>query len=855
MASNINIGHANLCVSPLGNNQFCYIDHNDGKFRIIQAADGDTITNGEFDLDSGVTTVGSLEYAGPRDLGIAVDDLGEELPFFTLERINAFQCKIKRWELSIVSTQLKLQDTITLNSVGSNYFDCEAMAVEHYETSFQTAVSSGTGIIEIASLDSIEVGDILLLGPSRADLNGTVRSYEYVEVATISGGDVYITASGINYDYADGDPICVWKNIYLFSDVGQGNDSTRGSLYTIDPNDGAVLEVDNSGVYADVRAASWSRYNSYPAFVKESQLIYIDPIDYELKISHTLNNIKADRTSLWTVYDLVLDEEDIYRLQLGRTDADNNGNLANEGWGSSYNTVNDFTPAYTRSVDVNVRDGILLNSPSIPQTTSVTFTVKDQYGNGRGPGLQVDISEDPNGAGSFAGSNPRFTDVNGQFSVVWQAALTLPGDSDIVDVTIKARALGAQTVHTAGGYYWGEQEFELHNRHSENIYLDQINNEINSDIYFDQISNTFVTNYYFEQLGPFTIDIYSPQQLANFESDLQFDQINNDFDIDIYFEQHKQKSNDLQLSQLFVSEHESFGHQDSVIVTQFTFLYDFRPPPYSEKNSIDTDIYAKIGPREGFSLNQSTLKFKVREVSYAGDTGYVDVTSFSGTTVTTWFPFGGNIGLEITYVPDQSFHYNAVVYVSIEVYDNATTPNIILYDYWFKVTPDFRAPYVINEIPYREEEDVLVNTDISFDIIDPGVGVDINNLELYINSRFVTPVTSTISAGYHVAYNPSTDFHYGQTVEITLYAQDLSSTRNQLYDTWRFYCEGSTGPWIDRSSFYPRDCSRGVYRKVIGIMINVLGINDTGVDRDSLTMTIEGKEREVAITPIIYRID
>ena len=362
MASNINIAHSNICASPINNNQFCYIDHDNEKFRIIQASDGGVITNGEFDLDNTVVTIKSLEYTGPRNLNIAADDLGDELPFFTLERINAFQCKIKRWELNVTTTQLKLQNTITLNSVGANYFDCEAMAVEHYETSFQTAVASGANIIEIASLDNIEVGDTLLLGPSRADLNGSVRRYEYVEVATISGTDVYITTSGINYDYADGDPICVWKNIYLFSDVGQGNDSVRGSLYTIDPNDGTILGVDNCGVYKDVIAASWSRYNSYPAFVKKSQLLYIDPSDYELKISHTLNNIKADRTSLWTVYDLVLDDVDIHRLQLGRTDADDNGNLSDESWGSSYNTVHDFTTVYSRSVDVDIVNGILLNS-------------------------------------------------------------------------------------------------------------------------------------------------------------------------------------------------------------------------------------------------------------------------------------------------------------------------------------------------------------------------------------------------------------------------------------------------------------------------------------------------------------
>jgi len=38
-----------------------------------------------------------------------------------------------------------------------------------------------------------------------------------------------------------------------------------------------------------------------------------------------------------------------------------------------------------------------------------------------------------------------------------------------------------------------------------------------------------------------------------------------------------------------------------------------------------------------------------------------------------------NLGLDILYNPAQNFHNNAIIYVSIEVYDTAPAPNILYY--------------------------------------------------------------------------------------------------------------------------------------------------------------------------------
>jgi len=351
-------------------------------------------------------------------------------------------------------------------------------------------------------------------------------------------------------------------------------------------------------------------------------------------------------------------------------------------------------------------------------------------------------------------------------------------------------------------------------------------------------------------VSPPSSDAFSVKQILDVDSDVWLDQISKDFSTETPLNQDKEVSDFYQLSQLYISRHLSTGNKDTALIDQFQFIEDAIPAFWSEKNSVDTNIWIRLRPF-AFSLNQSTLVFKVRELWYGGDTGYIDVTS--SCVIYTYDAGGGLLGLDITYNPSVSFHHNSVIYVSLEVYDVAPAPNIILTDYWFRIIPDYRAPYIENETPTREEEDVLVSTDIEFDVIDAGEGVDISTLTMYVNNRLVIPTTSGISGGYHVFYNPPSDFYYGEHVEIFVNIRDIGG--NLLHDAWRFYCSGSTGPWIDRDSFTPIHCSKGVYRKVTGISVNVYAIDGTGLDSDSVLVTIGGKDRNIAMTPIVYRID
>ena len=241
---NIKINNTNFCIGPT-NGHFCSIDYNTGLFRFYNST-GDIIGSSH-NLSNSVSDIKSLEYPGPRYLTIDQDKLGESLPFFTLERSSSTQCLIKEWWLNENTITLDLKNTITKTTSAPYYFDCYDMSVEYYHVEFDSATVTGTGRIDINDYSKIEVGDKLLLGPS-LDVTDLYET-EWVQVTSISGGWAYIDSvtspSTIPplHEYASGDDISFVKYIYLFSNIGYGNDTTKGCLYKLHPYTGNVIDI------------------------------------------------------------------------------------------------------------------------------------------------------------------------------------------------------------------------------------------------------------------------------------------------------------------------------------------------------------------------------------------------------------------------------------------------------------------------------------------------------------------------------------------------------------------------------------------------------------------------------------
>jgi len=855
----LRIDDGNFCIGTLVGT-FCSID--DANDRLVTRNSSNAPVGTQYSLNIPISSeVMSVEYTGPRDL--SANDMSGALPFFTLNSDY-----IRQWRLDSANGELD-QYSVSTDISSNNY---SAMAVEHYYTTFASNTVTGTGKIQVSDASNMDVGTELLLGPSGDSDN--LYAYESVEVTSVSGGWVYIqpTGSGLPAaplnEYLSNDDITFSKYLYVFSDDG----------YLRKLNlDYSVVETITSDLYANVSAAAWSNAYNAIGIVKDAgaNLLYIDPYQiYQVIKSHTLMTVKSDKTSIWQVYDMAFDELAIYRLQTGQTTVDDNGTYIDDNsWAGKYSYHQDTISPYTKNLTVYADpDGIILNSESV----TLTSVVRDQYGVGLLSKL-VYFTKTGDASGYFTPIDGQAdTNASGVASVQYTTGYYNPDSAapDFEDIVVTVKTDGASSL-TGSQYVYDGMNLQFYKRFRAESY-DFIEQKPTLSGAWPVEGSELYTQSFIEQLEDYSIDTYMDQkskfqfpggdwigavapidnttivsQLDELESDVNLEQLPTEVNTDVYLEQWKDHSDTGQVSQTYVSRHVLNAHYDNTDIDQFRFIEDAIPGFWSEKNPVGTNIWIRLRPF-AYNLNQSTLIFNVKEISYAGDTGWQDVSSLC--TVTTFDAGGGLIGLDILYNPINDFHHNAIVYVSIVVYDTSPTPNIITTDYWFKIIPDYKAPYITNEFPARGAEDVVRNTDISFDILDVGVGVDISTLEFYINNRLKVPTVSGISGGYHIEYDTTNYFYYGQTVEITVKVNDASDYENLLHDMWRFYIINSTGPWIDLDSFYPKNCIKGVSRKWSGIEFNVYGINDTGVDSDSIVVHVGGKERDVTITPIIYRI-
>jgi hypothetical protein len=318
----------------------------------------------------------------------------------------------------------------------------------------------------------------------------------------------------------------------------------------------------------------------------------------------------------------------------------------------------------------------------------------------------------------------------------------------------------------------------------------------------------------------------------------------------------------LQISQLKMSGHDyvvdGVHYTDlfsRVKIDQFIFVEDAVPKFWSEKNPRETYIWLRLRPF-AFDLNGLTLKVWVREIwtsdDIVHDTGYYRVDQWANIN---YFNAGGNIlGIEFLYQPEEIFHNDALVYVHLEVYDTSGIPNFIYLDYWFKVIPDYKSPYLLNMNPDREQDQVPVDTNIYFEIKDDGAGIDIETLDVYINSRILVPtnIECVTKSYYKIMCDIPQDLFFDKEYYINVVVRDLSPARNTLRDRYRFYTVDSSAP--EFTDFDPKLCLRGMSR-FRDVSFTVLSTGQ-GVDKETLRIQVADKDvtDDSTIVPIIYRI-
>jgi hypothetical protein len=855
---NIRVTQPNFCIAPLVGTYASIDTTNIDAYLRIKNSTGDSSATYTFNPNIPQnTSIKYLDYIGPR--GLSTIESG--MLFVTLQSsTSAGTCKIDFWKFDKDNSRLNLDYTVTKSTTGYEVIKTNNIAVERQYLELSNTTVTGTNLINLNSTAGLEVGNKLFLGPSS---NTTyLYAYEEVEITSISGTYVYITSDkGVppfSY-YNSGDPVTYLGDIYLFNDVGYGNLLDTGSQYRLDIKTGVLKSYINSAIYRDIATANYGTpFFNTVAIVKYSQLLYVDK-DEGIVIKscrlQVIGNMNVDIDDIITIESISFTSSEIYRLQIEKLIKDDTGNYGLITW-STYNYINDTIYKYVDSINMFINDvGWLKNNTLVTLDTMV----RDQYGVGIANQV-VHFDHDGSDIGLWSDPNKQATtDIDGYCSINYTSAWYDQSDfTDVNEVFLFSAYTNGSNVQTGSIYCWVYTYAFLKPKFFMKDLMKLIDNDFYSSFYltslfefsatlFPKFLGDFESRYWvktnYKVFGPeynhdpdFISTFYLTQQ-ESFESTYNLDS-NEEYN-DVTF-----------VSQTYVSRHLPVGsNEDDVDIAQFRFILDVLPPPFSEKNNRDTDIWFRLAPY-GFSLNKSTLVLKVREQSYAGDTGYIDYSDTEYLTITEFDSGGGLLGLEVLLNLPEPFHSEAVVHVYLEVYDLAIPPNLIYYDYYFYVIADYLAPVVINEIPARSSNYNKITTNIEFDIIDMDVGVNINSLELFINNRVKTYHYNEIVNGYHVIYEPEELFLYNQRIEIAIRIEDSSNRKNVLYDSWYFFCEGSKAPEVEVLSFEPKTCSRGLPTRIFNYSCNVLDKGD-GIAIDTLVFNIDGVTKKSHIKPFV----
>lgn len=819
-------------------------------------------------------------------------------------------CIIRRWILNESNAVLVLDKTFIKNSDVEDWFDVAAFAVQYSVYPLIDHSAHNSMFIEITTTSGLKKYDTLMLGPSSdVDNLGKIEEvyvHEIVDATTIEVKN-YLGYQPPLYDYVAGDYVTIFNDILLFSnarplinelDIAYGYETPSGTLYNLDQtNYGEVTHRDYSGIYSDIRCAVWNQEFYTLSFAKESNLLHLSLSNYTVSKSQNLALYYPTLFGNIPLYDIDIKGTAVYRLQKEIIKRADDGQYALMNW-LTYNLHVDSLAPYTSSVTLMASKNILF----IANRSFIKVIVRDQFGIGLINKNVYFTATGDIGAVIAPIDGYLITDSNGTAELQYDAGYFFEGRP-----IIKAKVDGSNITHGSVfivgkislTQYIKYESFLLipslpYNTFNCNIFskktVQKEYNEVGQVVseYDGGLSLLPRVDYMYPKndlgVSGMRWENYNEQAtLLIAASEPSLVSAGNSAGIDthtiIKLPQIKllfsrpsvqagnpeeedyviykllvtggRNENTYPISQNFVSRHLTHGHMALTSLDQFVFVQEARPSMWSEKNNVDTDYWIRLRPFAS-SLDPDTLVIKFKEVSYLGEDVWRDVTAFG--TITLFDAGGGLLGIDFYYVPSENFHHNAIAYVHIEVYDTALVPNKIILDYWFKLIQDYKAPYIENRFPAVEAYNIPINTNITFDLLDNGEGVDISTLDLLVNNRKINFTYEEYEPGnYHVICILDYEFHYGETVYVVVDVLDRTDNNNRLFDGWYFYCAESEGPWVNMDNTVPKLCLNGVSKKQT-VSAQVYGIDDTGIDYDSIKVEVGGRYRDIKITPIVYRL-
>lgn len=286
---------------------------------------------------------------------------------------------IKRWRIQ--NYTCKLQEALTLASP-SHVFSSNAFTVEHYHCTISGSYSSGDTIITAydttnspgALPGELTPGMTVTIGPN------ILGQFETRDVQYVHGTEITL-ADPLEHSYSDKAILLFYNNFWLFNNAN-GTDTANAALYKISAYSGSVLSKYPSGIYSDIKAATFSEISHFDGigtvnallYVKASNLLFVNINSTNLDYygSMTMDNLTKDQTEIYDVFDLFVRGNDVFRLQHKATYFGQD--VTFDGYHYQPATFNTMVASIGLTASPNV---LAANNIS---ASSITARVKDQFG-------------------------------------------------------------------------------------------------------------------------------------------------------------------------------------------------------------------------------------------------------------------------------------------------------------------------------------------------------------------------------------------------------------------------------------------------------------------------------------------
>ncbi len=200
---------------------------------------------------------------------------------------------------------------------------------------------------------------------------------------------------------------------------------------------------------------------------------------------------------------------------------------------------------------------------------------------------------------------------------------------------------------------------------------------------------------------------------------------------------------------------------------------------------------------------------------------------------------------------------NTTYYFAVVGYDEVPNPSAAVPVATEELTTrDTTAPVIDNLSPADGADEVDLDTNISFRMTDPGVGLDLSTLtvEVTVNGTVVTTDIDVIdqTTSTQVDVDPVNDFAWNDTVNVSVSVDDNDGNTGTA--DWSFdVVADTTDPGVGQQS--PADEAAGI---AVGSPVTFHLTDDkSGIDLSSLSVTFDGQDitADVTTNPIDGNLD